>query len=386
MTVPLSFFMKRQKTDKILTVFDEHVPGLGVRVNRSGRQVFILKFNLKGRAVWRTLGSTDFMTLDQARRLASRMKALARGGDDPTDLIQSFQIKEGIALQGVIDVSRFAEIYIDRHAREHKKSWKKDEQRLKFYVLPVLGKRGLSEISRDDLSRLHREIGKRSHYSANRVIEQLHTMFRLATIWGYLPETWPNPASGIKQYKERARDRFVLPSEMPRLAAAIAAHEDPFVRAALQLYLYTGMRKMELLSLRWSYVDLEFGEIRLPDTKNGRPHRIPLAAPALKILASLPKKGINPYVFPGKIAGTHLSRIDKAWQKIRKEARLEDVRLHDLRRTVGSWVVQSSKNLTIVGDILNQTNQNVTRVYSRFTNDHVRDALNAHAAQLSEYF
>lgn len=81
-----------------------------------------------------------------------------------------------------------------------------------------------------------------------------------------------------------------------------------------------------------------------------------------------------------------MSRIDKAWQKIRKEAGLSDVRLHDLRRTVGSWVVQATKNLPLVGDVLNQTNQNVTRVYSRFTNDHVRDALTAHADRLSQFF
>lgn len=376
--------MSRSANDRTYTVFDDQVAGLGVRINRSGKQVFVIKFNLKGRAVWRTIASTDFMTLDQARRLATRMKALAKGGDDPSDLITSFLVKEGIASASALDFARFAEIYLDRHAREHKKSWKKDQQRLAFYVTPKLGSRSLTEISRDDLSRLHREIGQRSKYGANRVLEQLHTMFKLATFWGYLPENWPNPATGIKRYKEKSRDRFVLPSEMPALATAISSFPDVYVRTALRLYLYTGMRKMELLSLKWDYLNLELGEIRLPDTKNGRSHRIPIPRQAVEMLAALPRK--SAFVFPGRSWGTHMSRIDKAWQKIRKEAGLSDVRLHDLRRTVGSWVVQATKNLPLVGDVLNQTNQNVTRVYSRFTNDHVRDALTAHADRLSQFF
>src|SRR5690606_28252923 len=122
-------------------------------------------------------------------------------------------------------LKEFAVEYIDRHARPRKKSWPQDERRLKSRILPALGSRKLAAITRNDVARLHQRIGENASYEANRTLALLRKMFALAEQWGVVPEGHPNPARGVEPYRERSRDRWVTPEEMPRLMAAI--NEEP---------------------------------------------------------------------------------------------------------------------------------------------------------------
>jgi integrase len=117
-------------------------------------------------------------------------------------------------------------------------------------------------------------------------------------------------------------------------------------------------------------------------TKAGRVHYVPLSAPAMTILRELPRLGDNPYILPGHIHGRPIVNINRPWRRIRKAAGVEDVRLHDLRRTVGSWLAQSGNSLHLIGRVLNHSNQSTTAIYARFGQDHVRQALEEHAARL----
>ena len=149
------------------------------------------------------------------------------------------------------------------------------------------------------------------------------------------------------------------------------------------LYLFTGLRKNELLRAEWTHVDWERRELRIPETKSGRVHYMPLTPPALALLNDLPQVEGNPYIFVGHVNGRHLVNIDKPWRRIRKTAGVEDVRLHDLRRTVGSWLAQSGASLHLIGRVLNQSTQAATAVYAHFGQDHLREALDRHATQLT---
>lgn len=169
---------------------------------------------------------------------------------------------------------------------------------------------------------------------------------------------------------------------MPRLMAAIDAEANPYVRAALKLYLLTGLRRSELLGLRWQDVDLMRREIRLSDTKAGRAHRVPLSAPAVEILNGLPRMLRNEYVFPGSVPGRPLVNIAKSWRRVRKAAGLEDVRLHDLRRTVGSWMAASGASLPLIGKVVNHSNASTTPIYARLAEDVTREALERHGGQI----
>jgi integrase len=232
------------------------------------------------------------------------------------------------------------------------------------------------------VARLHRQLGEKHPYGANRLLELLSKMYELARVWGVVEEDYTNPARGIPKFREEKRDRWITPEELPRLAKAIDEEPNRPARAALWLYLLTGLRKSELLSLRWSDIDDHRQEIRLGRTKSGRSHYVPLSEAARKILQEIPRLEDNAYVFPGAKPGHHLVNIDKPWRRVRQSAGIEDVRLHDLRRTMGSWLAQAGNSLHLIGRVLNHSTPSTTQVYARFGNDHVRSALESYGKQL----
>lgn len=129
-------------------------------------------------------------------------------------------------------------------------------------------------------------------------------------------------------------------------------------------------------------VDMQRRELRLPETRAGRTHYILLSPPAVALLDAISGNEDNPHVFPGRNEGAHLVNIDKPWRRVRKAAGVEDVRLHDLRRTVGSWLPQAGNSLHLIGRVLNHSNASTTQVYARFGEDHVRAALEQHGERL----
>jgi integrase len=156
--------------------------------------------------------------------------------------------------------------------------------------------------------------------------------------------------------------------------------EAPLIRAALWLYLLTGVRKSELLQAKWAHVDFTERVLRLPRTKAGRSHTVPLSEPVLAILRNLPRE--SEHIFPGRVPDRPLNNIDKAWRRIRARAGLDDVRLHDLRRSVGSWLVQAGNSLLVVQKALNHSTYEVSLVYARLNDDVVRRALDEHAERV----
>lgn len=308
------------------------------------------------------------------------MKHLAKVGDDPADLIRSFISDHHIVKAGSVTVERFAEIYMEKHARPFKRSWHKDEQNLKNHILPAWRNKRLSEITRQDMSELHRRIGRDRPYAANRVKELVATMWKQATIWGYLPDNHPSVVLGVREFKERPRDQFIPKEKLSLIANAISALPNQVHREGLKFLLYTGLRVSEAINLKWSDVDLEIKELKIELTKSGRPHRLPLSTPAVE----LPRLN-NPYVFPGRQPGKPISRLDKAWHIVRKKCGLPDIRLHDLRRTAGSYLIQDTHSLPLVGEILNQTTAHVTQIYSRYDKASIRNALERLGASLEAH-
>jgi integrase len=276
----------------------------------------------------------------------------------------------------------YCSIYMERHAKKHKKSWVEDQRRIDKYLIPAFGAVRLDAITRSDIAKFHGSIGKQYPYGANRLIEQLSKMYQLAVLWGYVPENYANPTKGIQSFKEEKRDRWVKPDELPNVAKAINKEKNFYGKNALWLYLLLGVRRDELLKAKWDDIDWDRKELKIPETKAGRIHYVPLSAPALSILQELPEQKGNPYILPGEKPGHHLVNIEKIWQRVRKAAGVEDVRLHDLRRTLGSWLAQSGNSLHLIGRVLNHSNQSTTAIYARFAQDNVRAALEAHGNKI----
>lgn len=350
-------------------VWDDEVKGFGVRLYSTGKKSFVLSYRDNNRKSIMVLGDAGLFKVDQARDKAKQFLVGLIDGVNP--LSQQRKVKQGTLIKDLCLA------YIERHA-SNKKSGKDDISRIERFIIPAWGNQQIINIKRSDVVAIHTNLGNQGKYQANRVYSLLSKMFNLARVWGFVPEEHINPCFGIEKFKEEKRDRFVSQDEFPKLADAINQEHNQAVVSSIWLYLLTGVRKDELLTLQWVDVNFIRKEIKLTDTKNGKNHYVPLSNAAFDILNQIPRIEGNPFVIVGKNDGQHLVNIDKPWQRIRKMAGLEDVRLHDLRRTVGSWLAQSGNSLHLIGNVLNHSNQSTTAIYARFGQDSVRDALEQH--------
>ncbi len=217
---------------------------------------------------------------------------------------------------------------------------------------------------------------------ANRIIEVMCAMYGRAPRWGFDVST--NPAESIDKFREVKRKRFVTEEELPALARAIDAEPNVYVRSALWVYLLSGARKSELLEARWDQIDWDRGILNLPDTKSGEAQTVALSKPAIAILRATPELEDNEHIFPGKKEGRHLVNIDKPWGRIRKAAAIEDVRIHDLGRTVGSWLTQDNVDLKKIKDALRRASISTTLTYARLGADPAREAMESHGEKVMQ--
>jgi len=347
----------------------------GVRLYPSGKKSYVVTFRHNNVKAIMVIGSCQTTTLTQARKDAKNALNDVAHGINP-------MAKKRLEKQGNL-IKDLCKAYIERHAVK-KKSGADDISRINRFIIPEWGNLLVTNIKRADVAALHSKLGKHGHYQANRVYALLSKMFNEARVWGFVPDDHINPCFGIAKFKEEKRDRFVSHEEFPKLVEAINAELNQAVVSAIWLYLLTGVRKDELLTLKWSDIDFIRNELKLSDTKNGKSHYLPLSVAAIDVLHNTARIDGNPYVIVGKNEGCHLINIDKPWQRIRKAAGLDDVRLHDLRRTVGSWLAQSGNSLHLIGSVLNHSNQSTTAIYARFGKDSVREALEQHGQQLTQ--
>lgn len=349
---------------------DEALRGFALRIT-PGSKTFVLEREINGRVRRMSLGRYGPLTVEQARDLARVKIGEIATGQDPAD---DRQARRQSATFGELE-----QLYLERHAI-HKKSASND---LIMFKLHLAGwrPRKLSTITRADVCTRHAEMGATgSTTNANRMVALVRCLFTLAQDWGLHPG--PNPASRMKMFKETSRDRFVTPEELPRLWTALTHEPNPFVRGAFFVGLFTGARRSEVLSMQWADLDLPQSLWRIPVTKAGRPHYIPLPIPVIEELLKLPRLEGNPFVFCGRWGKSHLINVAKPWKRIRKEAGLNDVRIHDLRRTLGSWLVAAGASLPLIGKALNHSQASTTQIYARMQLDPVRLALDANATKM----
>jgi integrase len=158
----------------------------------------------------------------------------------------------------------------------------------------------------------------------------------------------------------------------------------PWVIAAIRLLTFTGARRNEILTLRWEHVSEEHGCLMLPDTGRKAIH---LNAPALAVLQSVPRLEGNPHVICGEKAGQHLVNIEKPWRRCRKAAKLDDVRLHDLRHSFASVAASGGQSLVVIGKMLGHSQPATTARYAHLADDPVKaasDAVGRHIAAAME--
>ena len=358
--------------------WDEELRGFGVRAYPSGKRVYVVQYRASRRTRRVPLGAHGVITVDEARRKARTVLGRVAAGEDPAEL--------RAAARRASSVAELAERYLTDHAEVRKKasSLRNDRLLLRLHVLPRLGHLQLQAVTRADVGAIHHDL-RATPTTANRVVALLSKMFNLAERWALRPEA-SNPCRHIEKYKEKARRRFLSREETARLGRALEECErerlEPSsVTAAIRLLLLTGARVGEVLGLRWEHVDLETQSLRLPDSKTGA-KEIPLGTAALDALAAVPR-GASAYVIAGRDGHAPLVNLNKAWRRIRERARLDYVRLHDLRRTAASAGASLGLSLETVGQLLGHSQVATTKRYAFLFDEVKREAAEKLSARVA---
>ncbi len=318
-----------------VTYHDTKAPGLTVRVTHTGAKSFCVQRRINGRVERITLGKFPTMTIEQARTETTKVMGTVAAGDNPAE------VKRGKRQE--LTLGELLDEYMSRRAAFNKRG-DKPEALFRIY-LSHWANRKISTIRHEEVDRLHKKIGvevgrkgSAKQVTANNVLKLLHVMFNQAiNVWRIYQGD--NPAHGIQKFAEKSRDRFLQVDELPRFFKALADEPNDTVRDFFLVSLLTGARKANALEMQWSQINFDRGEWRIPETKNGDPQTVTLAPEAVELLKNRMGQNDSTYVFPGDGKTGHLVEPKTAWKRILKRAGIAegDLRIHDLRRSLGSW-------------------------------------------------
>ena len=361
-------------------VWDEDIKGFGVRVHPTGRKVYIVKYRHEGRSVKVTIGPHGPITPAAARAKAAEIVTLAKTGRDLAG--------KTLHARGCATMSALARRFMDEYAPAHVKPSTARLYRkiIENRILPRFGKRRVSDIGKSDVVALHHDMRDVPDH-ANRTLSVLSRMLTLAEVWEMRPEG-ANPCRHVKKYPEHKRERFLSDEEYRRLGSALRDAEtegfaSPGAIAAIRLLMLTGCRSGEIMSLRWDYVDLEMGELRLPDSKTGS-KVVHLGDPAIAVLRGIPRKEGIPWVFPGSKPGRHMSYLHDSWRRLLDRAGIENLRIHDLRHSYASGGLLVGGGLPMIGKLLGHNKVQTTARYAHLANDPLKAAANRIASRIAE--
>lgn len=400
---------------------DAKEPGLYLRVTPAGVKTFSFVGRAKGssRVERVTFGKFPAIKPEEARRRAREVAGQLAGGQS---MAQAHRSKRGELT--------LAELFAEYLARLKATAKRPDlaESVWRLHIEPAFGKRKLSEISHLDVGKWHRglpaEIVKRREdakkardaqrktpytaapasdaasaartidgkRAANQALGQLHAMFQWATEQARI-YSGANPAQGIEKFKEAHRDRFLQPDELAPFFQALADEPSQVMRDFFLVALLTGARRANVLAMRWIDINLDRAEWRIPETKNGEPQTVTLTPEAVQILTArktdrdaLAVEDRSAFVFPSDRVENDapITSPKGAWKRVLERAGLSNLRIHDLRRTLGSWQARTGASLVIVGKSLNHKSQDSTRIYAQLDLDPVRQSVDRATSAMFE--
>jgi integrase len=369
--IPKRFSFTRQaietlpSTDQQQDFRDTKTPHLTVRVAK--RKVFYWYGKVRGRAQRIKLGIFPDLSVENARKFAQRISANVAEGKPPIE-----EHREETTL------GQLFQTYLDVWAKSRKKSWRQDEYSYNRH-LKHWQHRKLADITKTDLQRLHATIGtEHGTTTANRVRSLLSAMWNVARDNGQ----WDgdNPVSAVKKFAEQERERYLRGDELPGFFSQLDADENQDYADYVRLSLFTGGRQANVLAMRWDQLHFERAEWTIPAAqfKSGQVQTIPLSAEALQVLQKRKENTVSDWVFPGRGVTKHLTRPGKWWESLLLRCKLSDnLTMHDLRRTLGSWQAAGGASLLIIGKTLGHKDSRSTQVYARLDLDPVRESVSA---------
>jgi integrase len=350
---------------KRLRIYDLQTKGLLVDVTAAGSKTFYCRRKIKGVSNWQRIGPYPEISIEQARGFAAQINAEVAKGVNPGDLRKALRQEPTLA-------ELFSE-YIERHAKKSRKTWTvmlQDFER----NLGMWKDRRVSSISRSDVEKLHVALQqRRGHFTANRTVQLLRAVYNKGLQWRIF--SGENPASGISLFPEKPRDRFLSAEEAARLLSELEKETNADTRDFVKLAMMTGARKSNILSMRWVDLNLDAGIWCIPETKNGTSQEIYLTFIEIEMLKEREAISKSEFVFPGRGKTKHLLDPKRSWAAIRKRAGLEDITIHDLRRSLAASMASSNANVALIKSALNHKDMKTTlNVYALTGKDAERKA------------
>lgn len=366
-------WIKRAETPKDRQEwFDTETKGLTLRIGISGTKTFYLFAKIHGRLTRMKLGTFPDMPIAQARSEVARIRGDVAKGQTPKP--RATVARDELTLEDL-----FA-WYLRTHAKPHKRTWKDDESRFKR-VLLHWSNRKLSTITTELVKDLHVEIDEKyGPYAANKMLELLGFMWRLGA--KQLKFSTPDPTSGILRFPKQSRKRYLTRAEIPRFLDALArlpseTQTQQTTVDCILMSLLTGARRSNVSAMRWEDVDMSerIWSIPAAQSKNTLPLRVILSSPAIAILERRAESKSSPWVFPGPGKRGHINEPKHALKAACDLAGIDNLRFHDLRRTLGSWQAQQGTSLQIIGKSLGHESLRSTQIYAQLADDPVRESV-----------
>jgi integrase len=393
---------------------DTKEKGLILICSYGGSKIFYFYKKIQGKPYRIKIGAFPDLSIGEARDKAVELKnEIAKGGNPAEDKNK---------LSNEMTFKQLFDRYIEDYAKHNTKSWKDDiaemdRKATHFYKVKI------SNITRDDINKLFNKITVNTGKGgANRFLDRLRAVFNKAMEWGWEGN---NPTAGIKKHKQKSRDRYLTSEELPRFFEALNETIHDTIKDFIWIALLTGARKTNVLEMEWQYINFKDRTWYILDTKNDTSQLVPLVDEALEILKERRKLKSGKWVFPSKLSASgHLEEPKKVWRRVLqmatckmwisnsslqeliarvtrtnsleikpsielfnaicKQAKKDsfelpigilDVRLHDLRRTLGSWLAHSGANQFIIGKSLNHKSVKSSAVYARLSIDPVRESM-----------
>lgn len=360
--------LEKQKVDHIVHYTDKDLPGflLEKRPNNSGTWYFRYRKSDKKNHYCR-LGTLAKLDVIDAR---------ARAYDRYRSVLEGHEPKRAGETAAELTISQYVTKYYLPYVKASKRSWKADEGMLRIRILPIFRETFLASVRNLDVVNWLQGMHKHGlcPSSCNRTLALFRFFFNCAIRWGLLP-AGSNPCSSVHPLEDNGnRERYLSSEEALALIEELDEMSSPSAQV-VKLLLFTGARKSEILNARWEYVNFERRILTVPLSKSGKARHIPLSDEAMAILRSIPQTG-NPWVFPNPKTGKPMHNIFHFWDTVRRNLHMPDLRLHDLRHSFASFLVNSGCTLYEVQKILGHYDPKVTMRYAHLSSGSLIRAAN----------
>lgn len=350
---------------------DRDVRGLQLEKSPSGQATWRLRISdpNENRRICLTIGDASCLQLADARRIALSLKRQLYLGEDFRR--DKSPIKRGLTFEEFVNKQ-----YLP-HTREYKKAWQSDLSLITKHLLPAFGQRQIHQIAREDIAALYKKTMSNgaARGTANRVIAVARHIFNLAIQWE-IPSLKKNPTKDVRLVNEQTLERYLSNDDTQKVFEAVIRSENKMLRYIVPMLILTGARKREVLDSKWVDFDLPNRVWRIPKTKSGSARYVPISDGVLDLLAGVPRFDGCAYVFPNPDTLYPYQNIFTAWKVARTRAGLPELRIHDLRHSFASFMVNNGRSLYEVQKILGHSQIKTTERYAHLSQETLIGAAN----------